>query len=201
MKMKIITKVILPILIAFIVSSCNLGEHRGPFNYTLIKSKLDLTEDQTEKFDNITSSYLKKLRAVFESSEGGREEKMKKAKVISGKQDAEIKSILDEAQYAIYEVEIKIEREGREKHNMTLIRDALQLDSTQTVTFDIANLAFYTTLRDNHDYYHGKPDVYKQYYKEIDLSRQKVFKELMDETKYAQYKQLEGKYKIGTSEH
>ena len=181
--------------------ACSSQEQGGPFDYPLVKSKLKLSAQQGQQFDEITAAYMKKLKAVFENPEGGRNEKMTKAKEVSALQDKEIQSILSPEQFEVYQIEMKIEREGREKHNMGLIRNELALDSTQTVKFNMANQAFYTTLIDNHDYYHGKPDVYLQYYKEIDLSRQKVFKEIMTEEQYTLYKSLEKTYHIGKSEH
>ena len=76
-------------------------------------------------------------------------------------QDAIIKKVLNEAQFIIYTNEIKIERDGREKYNMKIIRLELALDSIQSVQYDLANEAFYTLLIENHDNYHGKPDVYR----------------------------------------
>jgi hypothetical protein len=108
---------------------------------------------------------------------------------------------LNDEQYLIYEREIKIEREGREQHNMKLISEALALDSAQRIKFTLANEAFYTTLIDNHDNYHGKPDVYLEYYKELDVSRKAAFKKLMTEDQYSNYLKLADQYNIGKSEH
>lgn len=187
------------VAVCLLVSSCG-NPRKGPFDYEGIKEKLSLDSDQSEGFDEITSKYMKQLRAVFEG-DGNREEKMNLAKLVSAKQDSEIEKLLNTDQFAIYQFEIKIERGGREKYNMSLIRDELDLDSAQIMKFNLANEAFYTTLRDNHDYYHGKPDVYLQYYKEIDLSRQKVFREILSPEKYKAYQKLEERYKIGKSEH
>lgn len=92
------------------------------------------------------------------------------------------------------------ERKGREQHNMNLIKAELGLDSIQNAKFDLINEAFYTTLIDNHDNYHGKPKVYEQYYKEIDVNRKVAFKELMTDDQYNNYLELVKKYNFGKSE-
>ena len=185
-------------ILALTVVSC--GPKRERFNYTLIKSKMEnLTEEQVDQFDEITDSHLSKARSVFHQ-DGDQKEKMQKVAQIWVEQDDKIKRILTEEQFAIYAKEIKIEREGREKYNTTLIRDELGLDSTQTVQYNLANEAFYKLLIDNHDNYHGKPDVYLQYYAEIDVSRKEAFQQLMNEEQYARYLELAEEYKLGKSE-
>ena len=170
------------------------------FNYALIKSKLDMTENQVTQFDRITTSHSKKAREAYESNRGNREEVRKAVMAVFKEQDRQIHALLDEDQFAIYAKEIKIEREGREKHNMILVRDKLGLDSAQIVKYDLANEAFYTLLIDNHDNYHGKPDVYRQYYAEIDVNRQEAFRKLMTEDQYDKYLELAEEYKLGESE-
>ena len=83
---------------------------------------------------------------------------------------------------------------------MTLIRDELALDSAQSAQYDLANEPFYTLLIENHDNYHGKPDVYVQYYAEIDVSRQEAFRRLMTADQYRKYLQLAKEYELGESE-
>lgn len=141
------------------------------------------------------------LASSHESNSANREAARKAVGAVFSEQDAEIRKILDEGQFEIYAAEIKIEREGREKHHMKLIKEALALDSAQRAGFELANEAFYTTLFDNHDNYHGKPDVYKQYYKELDVSRKEAFSRLMSEDQYQTYLKLADEYKIGQSEH
>lgn len=187
------------LLLILLIASCN-GHKRERFNYTLIKSKLDLIPEQVEKFDEITTSHTQKARKAYESNKGNHEEVKNAVAAIFQEQDAKIKAILSEEKFAIYAKEIKIEREGREKYNMTLIRNKLELDSVQTVKYDRANEAFYQLLLDNHDNYHGKPDVYLQYYQEIDVNRQEAFKKLMTETQYEKYQKLAEEYKLGKSE-
>lgn len=185
-------------LIVFLLAAC--GEKQERFNYTLIKSKLDLTGEQASRFDEITKSHTKRAREAYESNSGNQEAARAAVSAIFAAQDAKIKEILDESQYEIYAAEIKIEREGREKHNMTLIRERLNLDSAQTARYDLTNEAFYQTLIDNHDNYHGKPDVYREYYAEIDKSRQEAFRELMTEEQYTKYQDLAEEFSIGKKE-
>lgn len=199
--MRNLLKNVTPLLIILlIVVSC--GPKRERFNYTLIKSKMEnLTETQIDEFDDIAAEYLSKARAVFHNNQGGDKEKvMQEVNSIWVEQDAKIKEILSEEQFAVYATEIKIEREGREKYNTTLIRDELGLDSAQLVQYNLANEAFYKLLIDNHDNYHGKPDVYLEYYAEIDISRKEAFSQLMTDEQYTKYLELAEKYKLGKSE-
>ncbi len=162
---------------------------------------MELTSEQASQFDNITQTYSKKARAAYEGNSGNKEAAMKAVNTVFQEQDAKIKEILDADNYKIYASEIKIEREGREKYNMKLIKQELNLDSAQNAQFDLTNEAFYTTLIDNHDNYHGKPDVYLQYYAEIDVNRRDAFKKFMSDTQYQKYLSLVEKYGIGKSEH
>ena len=186
--------------LTFILMMIACGTERERFNYKLIKSRLDLTQKQISQFDEITKNYTKRAREAYESNRGDRKAAKQAVEAVFLEQDARINAILTDAQFVIYTAEIKIEREGREKHNMTLIRDELALDSAQSAQYDLANEAFYTLLIENHDNYHGKPDVYVQYYAEIDVSRQEAFRRLMTADQYRKYLQLAKEYELGESE-
>jgi hypothetical protein len=179
--------------------SCS-EQKKERFNYALIKSMMTITSEQTKKFDAITATHTKLGRETYEKFHENKEQLAQELQKVGMQQDAEIKSILNEEQYLIYEREIKIEREGREKYNMKLISEALALDSGQHIKFDLTNEAFYTTLIDNHDNYHGKPDVYLEYYKELDSSRKAAFEKLMTAEQYSKYLKLAEQYGIGKSE-
>lgn len=183
-----------------LIVSCS-GHKEERFNYTLIKSKMNLSDAQIKEFDEITSSFGAKARKAYEQNKGNQENVRAAVGKVFAEQDNAIQSLLDNDQFEIYSAEIKIEREGREKHNMQLIMAELGLDSAQTVQFDLANKAFYKTLIDNHDNYHGKPAVYREYYKELDVSRRKAFEELMNPGQFGKYLQLAEQFKIGQSEH
>jgi uncharacterized protein YnzC (UPF0291/DUF896 family) len=190
---------ILSLLALIILVAC--GPKRERFNYTMIKSKMDLTEEQTKEFDKLTAQYLKKARKTIESNLGNKEATRKAIKTVFAEQDEKIKAVLNEEQFAIYAHEIHIEREGREKYNSIIIRDELGLDSLQQTKYNQANEAFYTTLYDAHDNYHGKPAVYRLYYKEIDKSRREAFQAFMSADQYSKFEQLAIEYELGQSEH
>ena len=188
--------------IIFLAVACKEQPTKGGrrFNYTVIKDSLYLTADETKKFDEITESYTRQLRANREKYKDDKDKAKAESEVITQKQDEEIKILLGAEKFEIYQREVAIERKGREKHNLELIKTDLGLDSTQQAKYDMANEAFFKTLRDNHDNYHGKPDVYQQYYTELDVSRKEAFKQLMTPQQYEQYIQLTEKYKIGKFE-
>ncbi|AFM06128.1 hypothetical protein Fleli_3822 [Bernardetia litoralis DSM 6794] len=196
--MKLINKIlILAILTIFV--SCSKKENRGRFNYPMIKSKISLTEEQASNFDEITKEYTQQAKQAWIDN-ADKTIARSTQKIIFAEQDAKIKEILNNEQYEIYFKEVNIERTGREKHNMTLIKEALQLDSLQAIKYDLVNTAFFTTLSDNHDNYHGKPEVYKTYFKEIDVSRKEALKKILTNEQYNNYLKLAEKYQLGKIE-
>ncbi|WP_289044467.1 hypothetical protein [uncultured Olleya sp.] len=197
--MKIISKIVI-IAILTIVVSCNKEESKGRFNYPMIKSKIALTKEQTTKFDKITTKYTEKAKQAWIDANGNKEAALAAQKIVFAEQDAKIKAFLEDKQYEIYFTEVNIERGGREKYNMSLIKKELDLDSLQSVKYDAANETFFTVLRDNHDNYHGKLDVYMQYHKEIDVSRRAAFEKMMTEEQFNKYLKLIEEYKVGKIE-
>lgn len=188
------------IISVVLFTSCSKNEARGRFNYPFIKSKLELTKEQVNTFDNITNLYTSKAKQAWMDSNGDIEKAKEAQKIIFKEQDLKLKEILNKSQYKTYITEVTIERSGREQHNMNLIKSELSLDSIQNAKFDLINEAFYTTLIENHDNYHGKPKVYEQYYKEIDLNRKEAFKGLMTDDQYTKYLELLKNFEFGKSE-
>ncbi|QXP65959.1 hypothetical protein [Polaribacter sp. AHE13PA] len=197
--MKLINKILI-IAILTIVVGCSEKESKGRFNYPMIKSKIALTEEQTTKFDKITTEYTEKAKQAWLDANGNKEAALAAQKIVFAEQDAKIKAFIEDKQYATYFTEVNIERGGREKYNMSLIKKELDLDSLQSVKYDAANETFFTVLRDNHDNYHGKLDVYMQYHKEIDVSRRAAFKKMMTEEQFDTYLKLVDEYKVGKIE-
>lgn len=189
--------------LALVVTSVGCKEEqkgkgkRGRIDYPFIKSTMNLSEDQSTKFDEVTETYGKMQKEVYEKYKSDKAKSEEEVAKVADQQDAEIKKIVNDDQFANYQREIIIERKGREKHNMELIKNELGLDSLQITKFDLANEAFYTTLRANHDNYHGKPDVYQKYYTELDVSRKAAFEQFMSPAQYNNYLQLVEKYNIG----
>jgi len=197
--MKLIRKILI-IAILTIVVSCSKKESKGRFNYPMIKSKIALTKEQTTKFDKITTEYTEKAKQAWLDANGNKEAALAAQKLVFAEQDAKIKAFISDKQYETYFTEVNIERGGRESYNMKLIKAELGLDSLQSVKYDAANETFFTVLRDNHDNYHGKLDVYMQYHKEIDVSRRAAFKKMMTEEQFNKYLKLIEEYKVGKIE-
>lgn len=195
-------KTILKLLLVFTILasvSCK-KEAKGRFNFPMIKSKINITSEQLDPFNKIAKEYTAKAKQAWIDSNGDRVAAKAAQKIIFAEQDAKIKELLTADQYTIYFKEVNIERTGREKHNMKLIKEALALDSLQSIRYDLANETFFTTLSDNHDNYHGKPAVYEKYFKEIDVNRRAVFKNFLTEEQYNTYEQLAEKYQLGKME-
>lgn len=194
-------KSIFIITVLLLIISCNKKEEKGRFNYPMIKSKISLNEEQTEKFDKITTEHTALAKKAWMDNKDNNELITKAQKEVFDTQDEKIKAILSTAQYNTYLTEVTIERKGRERYTMEVIKNELGLDSIQSKQYNLTNEAFFTTLLDNHDNYHGKPDVFKQYHKEIDVSRRATFQKIMTPEQYTKYIQLIEKYEIGKSEH
>lgn len=197
--MKTLKSILIVIALVLFVS-CNKADN-GRFNYPLIKSKLQLTKKQDKSFDAITTKYTALAKQAWMDGNGDMNAVKEAQKSIFAEQDEQMKAVLNDKQFKLYFEEVNIERKGREKHNMELIKAELKLDSIQAVQYDLANEAFFKTLIDNHDNYHGKPDVFKAYHKEIDVSRRAAFEKIMSAEQYNLYLVLAKKYKIGESEH
>lgn len=193
-------KFILIIAVALFITSC--GEEkkggRGRINYDMIKEKAGITGATAEAFDKVTADFGKQMRELSEQHKANNTKMSEEERAqFFAQQDEKIKGILTPEQYAIYETEIKIERKGREQHNIALIKEELALDSVQAEMYDKTQAVFYKTLRDNHDSYHGKPDVYKQFYQELDGSRRAALKEFLTQEQYKKYEELAAQYKLG----
>lgn len=173
----------------------------GPINFDMIKTQLNLDEEQSKKIDANTENFMISMKENYYQNSGNKEKLTATRIQLSDELDNKLKQILSKQQFEIYQTEIAIERKGREAHNMELIKQELNLDSTQRIEYDQANAIFKKTLIDNHDNYHGKPDVYQQYYHELDKSRVAVFKKIMTKEQYTKYLQLADKYNLGKSEH
>ncbi len=63
---------------------------------------LDLTEEQKTEFENITRKYAEKMKTVAES-DSGRRKKMKELKGLSNAKNEEMKALLNDDQFAVYE--------------------------------------------------------------------------------------------------
>lgn len=190
---------ILFIAFSILIMACG-GEkkQRGRIDYDLIKEKAGITGELSKEFDKITADFGKQMSELHDKNKANNVQTTDEERAaITQSQDEKIKKILSAEQYAIYDEEIKIERSGREKHNISLIREALEMDSTQTAGYDQAQAVFYKTLRDNHDSYHGKPEVYQQFYTELDESRKAALKALLSEEQFNKYLQLADQYNLG----
>lgn len=190
----------LAIVALAILSSCSNEKRRGRIDYTAIKEKAGISGTSAEEFDKITDEYSAKAKQLFEENKKNNKKTSKEDREqIAAEQDQKIKAILTAEQFTVYAEEVKIERMGRDTYNMALIKDSLKLDSAQAVAFEQTNAAFNKTMRDNHDSYHGKPDVYKQFYAELDVSRRSALEKILTESQYQTYLNLVEKYKIGQS--
>lgn len=65
------------------------------------KAKLNLTEDQATKMEEINMAYLESLSELKQSG-GSRLSKLKKFKSLSNERDNKVKKILTEEQYKLY---------------------------------------------------------------------------------------------------
>ena len=78
------------------------GQNRGQNRGQNIKNELSLSEDQSEKWDNINADYRSKMQGIRNSSDLGSDAKRKDMENLMGEKDAEILAILDSSQQASY---------------------------------------------------------------------------------------------------
>lgn len=67
--------------------------------------KLNLTDEQSQKMDEINREYYEGLAGLRNSS-GSKLQKYKKLKKLNAKRDTQVKSILDAGQYELYKKEV-----------------------------------------------------------------------------------------------
>ncbi|BAV04248.1 hypothetical protein SAMN05421788_10423 [Filimonas lacunae] len=77
-------------------------EQRAQVQTNLMKSKLQLTDDQTTKVAAINLKYAKQMEPVIKG-DGGKMAKFKQAKKINESKEAELKTVFTEEQFASYE--------------------------------------------------------------------------------------------------
>jgi predicted fused transcriptional regulator/phosphomethylpyrimidine kinase len=91
-------------------------EQRAQVQTSLLKSKLQLNDDQTAKVSAINLKYAKEMEPVLKGS-GGKFAKLKEAKKINEKKEAEYKQVLTPEQFTKYE-QVKSEMKEEMKQKM-----------------------------------------------------------------------------------
>lgn len=91
-------------------------EQRAQAQTTWLKSKLQLNDDQTAKVGAINLKYAKEMEPVLKGSDG-KFAKLKQAKKINEKKEAEYKQVFTPEQFTKYE-EVKSEMKEEMKQKM-----------------------------------------------------------------------------------
>ena len=98
--------------------SCSSERNRGfrqGINASDLKSQLELTNDQTEKVEQIIESFRKEVEELRENSSGDRSEMREKMMTIRNRQNETIEELLNEEQKVVYEEIIKQRQDRNER--------------------------------------------------------------------------------------
>lgn len=118
-KILVLLTILLTIAVAGFTQSKLTEEQKKEFKekQEAYKAKLNLTEEQATKMEEINMTYLEGLSALKQSS-GSKLSKLKKFKSLSNERDAKAKKILTEDQYKIYKQQQKeMKEELKEKRS------------------------------------------------------------------------------------
>lgn len=80
----------------------NSGQSKGQHKGQNIKSELELSEDQSEKWDEINEDYRTKMQSLRKSGDLSSDVRKNEMENLMGEKDAEILAILDSGQQANY---------------------------------------------------------------------------------------------------
>jgi hypothetical protein len=78
------------------------AEERAEMQTQNMSEKLSLREDQKPTVQEINLRYARKMQSVYNDG-GGKLQRFRKMKAVSGEKDSELKKVLDASQYAAYE--------------------------------------------------------------------------------------------------
>ena len=186
-------------IVCVLLLSCNKeASKRKRFSFDEIKTELNLSPEQSKKFDVIITKYTKIREEGFAGAkEGGKMDRsvmMKKMQTIMESQNKEVFAILTPEQLPIYQsFAEKMARRGRSgysKKEIEKITTQLALDSTQVKMLNAVNKAFEKSYSDAHDFYHGNSKLAKTYWDKYDNERKNALKKVFTEdqnTKYLEF--------------
>lgn len=188
------------LLMAFAFIGCSKTEKesnskRRGADYSLIQADLQLDPAVSEQFKAITDKY-DKARKDFRETLGEHPDRVTlftKYEELQGQQDAEVKALLTEAQYAQYAEFVDKNTRKRPRYNQTLL-DSIQaqasLDEKQMQVVKAANDAFEKAYSDAHDIYHGNSELAAKYWNDYDQKRKEAIKSALNEEQYKAFEEV-----------
>ncbi|AOW20121.1 hypothetical protein [Urechidicola croceus] len=193
-------RITLLLLIAIVFTSCNKDENkkRGRFDFSKVKTELNLTPVQAEKFDAIIATHQKIREESFAAAkEGGKMDRsamMNKMQDLMKVQNEEVLTILNQEQTKIYNAFAKkMARFGKSGYTdefVTELNTKLELNEQQSKMLTAVNKAFEKSYSNAHDYYHGNADAAKEYWNKFDEERQNALKQVFSEEQFTKYLEL-----------
>lgn len=191
--MKNLIKVIF--VITLLISSCQKGGRMG-INFDEIKSEMNLSENQENKFDVIVEKYTTLREETFaaarKSENIDRVSLMGKMRNIIADQNKDVKSVLKPEQYNTYITYVKkfsnrFNPPGYSKGLIQKLNTELLLNDDQSKKLNAVNKAFEKAYIDAHDYYHGNNDAAKEYWNKYNEERKKAIKVIVSDQQYSKY--------------
>lgn len=186
------------LLITVTITSCKQERKKGRFDFTKVKTELNLTEEQEIKFDEILQKNAKIREESFATAkEGGKMDRSAMMEIMQGlikNQNAEISTILNPEQTVIYNKFAKkmasFGKSGYDDEFISELNTSLELDENQLKMLIAVNKAFEKSYSNAHDYYHGNAEAAKEYWNKYDIERQKALKQVFKEEQYTKYLKL-----------
>ena len=193
-------KITLLLLIALVFTSCKKEESkkRGRFDFSAVKTELNLTPEQVVKFDAIIEKHTKIRQESFAAAkEGGKMDRsamMNKMQDLMKTQNKEVLTILNPEQIETYNTFAKkMARFGKSGYTDEFIAELntkLELNEEQSKMLTAVNKAFEKSYSNAHDYYHGNAEAAKEYWNKFDEERQNALKQVFSEEQFATYMEL-----------
>ncbi len=145
--MNLLKKIITGITLLCICSMASYAQHskQGNPNHEEMVKQLNLTPQQGESMKLVKQKYKPQLKALKEST-AAKQTKQAQRKVIKGKMDTEIKSILNDQQYVDY-LALKKARKEERKANHEEKSKRLNLSSDQEASMKAIKQKYHPELK------------------------------------------------------
>ncbi|MBL4560200.1 MAG: hypothetical protein JKX79_04375 [Labilibaculum sp.] len=197
--MKTIKNIAVLLLTLVVMTSYAQEKKKGRFSFDEIKAELNLTTEQTQKFDVVIAKYTKIREESFagfreSGAKPNRSVMMKKMQGIQKLQNEEITAFLTSEQLPSYEAFAEkmahFGKPGYSDKEIQKMTTELALDESQVKMLNAVNKAFEKSFSDAHDLYHGNAELAKEYRTKYDQERKNVLQKVFNEEQYTKYLEI-----------
>lgn len=190
--------IFLTVLISALIISCSKEEKKRGLDYDQLKTELNLSAEQTTKFEEVATKYRKMAdeNRAANTTEGGKMNRVAffaKMEEINRQQKQDVEQFLDKNQMEKYDAFMAKNTRKRPRYNdelLTKIKTELQLDDQQSKVLEAANNAFEKEFHDAHDIYHGNSELAKEYWEKFDTQRKSAIESVLNEEQKVKFQEL-----------